>query len=104
MCIEIPKDKPTRVTINGGAWTPPLVFQWLAESSQAGEAEMLRTFNCGIGMVLVVGASEAQSVCAMLQAEGEAPVIMGEVEASVKGDRVMGGEQVSVVGTGAWGW
>ena len=49
-----------RAQVDGKSWTPPAVFKWLAKCSRAGEAEMLRTFNCGIGMVLVVGASDAK--------------------------------------------
>ena len=43
------------------------------------DAEMLRTFNCGIGMVLVVAKAEADAVVRMLQEAGEAPFVIGEI-------------------------
>jgi phosphoribosylformylglycinamidine cyclo-ligase len=56
--------------------TPP-VFRWLARP--VAEQEMLRTFNCGVGMALVVDASAASSVAAVLQRHGEAIVALGEI-------------------------
>ena len=59
---------------------PPLpVFGWLAEAGGVAEAEMLRTFNCGIGMVVVAGRDEADAVAAALGAAGERPIRFGEV-------------------------
>jgi phosphoribosylformylglycinamidine cyclo-ligase len=55
----------------------PPVFKWLSETGGIEEQEMLRTFNCGIGMVIVVSAEEKDAVMAALQAEGEEPVEMG---------------------------
>ena len=99
---NLPRVLPPGVTarLSAAAWTPPPVFQWLAKKSRAGEAEMLRTFNCGIGMVLICAASEADGVCAMLRANGEAPCVLGKLEAAPPG----GGEQVVVDGTAVWGW
>jgi phosphoribosylformylglycinamidine cyclo-ligase len=45
--------------IDTGAWTRPPVFGWLQETGGIAETEMLRTFNCGIGMVMLVAAAEA---------------------------------------------
>ena len=61
-------------------WQAPPVFGWLARQGRLDDAEMLRTFNCGIGLVLVVAAAEADAVCAMLRSAGEAPVIIGATE------------------------
>jgi phosphoribosylaminoimidazole synthetase len=49
----------------------PPVFGWLAKSGSVAEEEMLRTFNCGIGMVAVVAAGQAAQVAAVLQQTGE---------------------------------
>lgn len=55
------------------------VFRWLAQAGNVEEREMLRTFNCGIGMVVVVGASEADKVIAAFHAEGERAVRLGQL-------------------------
>jgi phosphoribosylformylglycinamidine cyclo-ligase len=60
------------------------VFRWLAASGGIAEPEMLRTFNCGIGMVAVVEAAGADAVAAVLAREGETVLRLGTVEA-VKG-------------------
>jgi phosphoribosylaminoimidazole synthetase len=57
------------------------VFGWLATAGAIAEAEMLRTFNCGIGMVIVTEAAEADAVRKTLEADGETVVDLGIVEA-----------------------
>lgn len=59
----------------------PPIFRWLADVGQVAEAEMLRTFNCGVGMVAVVAPGEADAVCNALVREGETVVPIGEVVA-----------------------
>ena len=55
------------------------VFGWLAQTGRLPDAEMLKTFNCGIGMVLVVAKAEADGVIRTLQEAGEAPFVIGEI-------------------------
>jgi phosphoribosylformylglycinamidine cyclo-ligase len=55
------------------------VFKWLANAGNVGEQEMLRTFNCGIGMVAVLDASIVSAACDLLTANGETVVQFGEV-------------------------
>lgn len=57
----------------------PPVFGWLAREGGVAEAEMIRTFNCGIGMVLVVEPAGADAVSAALRAAGEAVIRFGEI-------------------------
>ncbi|MER0238179.1 phosphoribosylformylglycinamidine cyclo-ligase [Fulvimarina sp. MAC8] len=57
----------------------PPVFGWLANEGKLEAAEMLRTFNCGVGMALVVAEGEAAAVSAMLQSVGEQVVLLGRV-------------------------
>jgi phosphoribosylformylglycinamidine cyclo-ligase len=57
------------------------VFRWLAARGGIAEPEMLRTFNCGIGMVAVVEAQRADAVAAVLAREGESVHRLGTVEA-----------------------
>jgi phosphoribosylformylglycinamidine cyclo-ligase len=60
-------------------WPMPPVFPWLAGTGGIATAEMLRVFNCGIGMTLVV--ADADHAMQMLRADGETPFLLGHVEA-----------------------
>jgi phosphoribosylformylglycinamidine cyclo-ligase len=64
------------------------VFKWLAAAGKVDEAEMLRTFNCGIGMVAVLDAAASQQVCAQFSANGETVVPLGEIVAGSGEPRV----------------
>jgi len=55
------------------------VFKWLAKTGGVAESEMLRTFNCGIGMIAVVEAAKADAVADVLTREGEQVARLGEV-------------------------
>lgn len=68
-------------TIELNAWTPLPVFKWLAEQGGLDEAEMLKTFNCGIGMVAVVAADKAQAVGSAIEAAGHDVAVIGQVKA-----------------------
>ena len=71
----------------------PAVFGWLAKTGGVAEREMLRTFNCGIGMIVAAEAHKADEVLAALKAAGEAPVKLGEIVPVAAGE-----EQVSYRG------
>ncbi len=60
----------------------PPVFRWLAETGGIAEAEMLRTFNCGLGMVMAVAPDRAEAVAATLAEAGERVSAIGRVTAS----------------------
>ncbi|KQU50818.1 phosphoribosylformylglycinamidine cyclo-ligase [Bosea sp. Leaf344] len=62
------------------------VFGWLARTGGVAETEMLRTFNCGIGMIVAAEAGKAVEVEAALRDTGEAPVRLGEVVALAAGE------------------
>ena len=57
----------------------PPVFGWLAKAGRLDDAEMLRTFNCGIGMIVVADKAQAANVLASLTDAGEQPVVIGEI-------------------------
>ena len=57
----------------------PPVFAWLAKEGGVVESEMLRTFNCGIGMIVVAQAAKASEVESALRNAGEKPVRVGEI-------------------------
>ncbi len=67
------------VSLDLAAIPVPPVFGWLAKAGNVAEREMLRTFNCGVGMVVAAEAAKAAEVEAALKAAGESPVRMGEV-------------------------
>ncbi len=69
----------TAAVLDPAAWAAPPVFGWLAEAGGVGAAEMLRVFNCGIGMALVV--RDAELACSLLAEHGEQPVVLGRIEA-----------------------
>ncbi len=69
------------VSLDLAAIPVPPVFGWLAATGNVAEREMLRTFNCGVGMIVVAEAARAAEVEVALQAAGESPVRMGEVVA-----------------------
>ena len=73
----MPADKAARIDLSKIAMPP--VFGWLAKSGHLDDTEMLRTFNCGIGMVLVVEKARASDVLAALEDAGEHPHIIGDV-------------------------
>ncbi|MFN4153023.1 MAG: phosphoribosylformylglycinamidine cyclo-ligase [Paracoccaceae bacterium] len=68
------------------AWDLPPVFGWLARTANMSEPELLKTFNCGIGMMLVVAEDRADALADLLREQGEAVVRMGQV---VRGDGVI---------------
>jgi phosphoribosylformylglycinamidine cyclo-ligase len=55
------------------------VFKWLAEQGGIAELELLRTFNCGIGMIAIVESGAIEKVTNILTESGESVVLLGEV-------------------------
>ncbi len=72
------------------AWERPGVFRWLAQAGGVSEDEMLRAFNCGIGMIAVVEPERAGALAALLAAAGERVVPLGRIVAGA-GVRYAGG-------------
>ncbi len=72
----------TSARIDLSAIAVPPVFRWLAGAGGVETSEMLRTFNCGIGMVLVVAADEADAVTDVLSSSGETVARIGRIEAA----------------------
>jgi phosphoribosylformylglycinamidine cyclo-ligase len=65
--------------IDLGSFSLPAVFDWLKREGALDDAEMLKTFNCGVGMVVVTSAEKADSVAAALRTLGEAPWRLGHL-------------------------
>jgi phosphoribosylformylglycinamidine cyclo-ligase len=95
---NLPRVLPPTVAaaIDLSAWRVPPVFGWLAKAGRLDDAEMLRTFNCGIGMTIVVAKRDTEAVIAALEEAGEKPVVIGEITAPT-------GEKSAAKGKGdAW--
>jgi len=78
---NLPRVMPanTRATIDSTRWHMPPVFKWLQDNGQVEQGEMYRTFNCGIGMVLVVSADDAEHTIDLLSAAGESATVIGDI-------------------------
>ncbi|MBV8854353.1 MAG: phosphoribosylformylglycinamidine cyclo-ligase [Sinobacteraceae bacterium] len=84
---NIPRVLPgsLEVVLERRSWPRDPVFEWLQQTAAISWAEMYRTFNCGIGMAIIVSASEAEKARAHLQARGETAFVIGEVRAGSRG-------------------
>ena len=78
---NIPRVLPenTNATIKADSWDMPPVFNWLQEKGNVEDTEMYRTFNCGIGMAVVVDAADADTAIAELTAAGEKVFTIGNI-------------------------
>jgi phosphoribosylformylglycinamidine cyclo-ligase len=73
----LPKSAAAEIDLDRVPYAP--VFEWLQGVGNVDESEMLRTFNCGIGMVAVVAAREAERVAAVLRRAGERVAVLGAI-------------------------
>ena len=69
----------TRAVIDASTWRRPAVFDWLQDAGGIAEDEMWRTFNCGVGMLLVTGRDAAPPIVDALEASGERAWIAGRI-------------------------
>ena len=79
----LPENMAARV--DPASWTRPPLFDWLQQAGNVEPGEMLRTFNCGIGMCVVVSAGDAEAAMAHLKASGETVWQIGEIVARPEG-------------------
>jgi phosphoribosylformylglycinamidine cyclo-ligase len=81
---NLPRVLPEGVTavLDARAWPVPPVFAWLARAGGIVPDEMLRVFNCGIGMVVVVAAEHAEAAAALFREHGEGVSRIGVLEAA----------------------
>jgi len=77
------------VWISTKSWTPQTCFKWLAEKSKICSTEMARTFNCGIGMVVIISKENADEITKILTDAGEKVYRIGEVEKNLSDNRVI---------------
>ncbi len=78
-----------RAMIDSNNWQRPAIFDWLQQQGNIADSEMYRTFNCGIGMAVVVPADQAEKAMAQLRSAGEEVTLIGTIEAHSEGERVV---------------
>ncbi|MDO8310314.1 MAG: phosphoribosylformylglycinamidine cyclo-ligase [Sideroxyarcus sp.] len=80
---NVPRVLPGNVVaaIDSKTWQMPKLFHWLREQGNVEAQEMFRTFNCGIGMVVIVSAQDADAAIKHLQAAGETVSRIGVIRA-----------------------
>lgn len=81
---NLPRVMPahTKAKIDSNSWSRAAVFDWLQEQGNIESSEMYRTFNCGIGMVVVVDAKDKNKTIDLLQQYGETVYSLGNIESS----------------------
>lgn len=79
---NIPRILPNHLSakINKNSWKLPSLFQWLKDEANLDDAELYRTFNCGIGMTIIVDEKDAQEASNILREFGEEVYIIGSIK------------------------
>lgn len=74
----VPKGR--RLRVNWGAWERPALFRLIQKEGDVPEEDMRRTFNLGVGLILIVDVRKADAVMEALRKKRERPFVMGEIE------------------------
>ena len=84
---NVPRVLADNVTavLSKDAWQMPPLFQWLQQAGNVDAQEMYRVFNCGIGMVVIVAAEDADMAAEQLRSTGETVYKLGTIEARAEG-------------------
>ncbi len=83
---NLPRVLPAGTRAVLSAWPVPPVFRWLAAAGGIAPGEMLRVFNCGVGMALLVAEDDAAAAAALLEREGETVLELGRIETGTAGE------------------
>jgi phosphoribosylformylglycinamidine cyclo-ligase len=88
---NLPRVLPANATatIDTASWQRPAIFDWLQEHGGIEDAEMYRTFNCGVGMVLCVAPDDVEQTLQILAAQGEQASVIGRIDAATDDRRVI---------------
>ncbi len=88
---NIPRVLPadTKAVIDGKSWQWPAIFNWLQQQGNITRHEMYRTFNCGVGMIVVVPAAQLQNALTQLQEAGETAWHLGEIQAAAADEQLV---------------
>jgi phosphoribosylformylglycinamidine cyclo-ligase len=89
---NVPRALPdgARAVVDRGSWDVPAIFSEIRRLGQVTDAEMVRVFNLGLGMVVMVSPDSADDALAALRGAGLAPVVVGRVEAGKRGVALVG--------------
>ena len=81
---NLPRVMPagTLAVIDASSWRRPAVFEWIRETGGIAEDEMWRTFNCGVGLLLIIAQGAAPALVEALEADGERAWVAGRIERS----------------------
>lgn len=92
---NIPRVLPegAKAVIDTNSWRWPAVFEWLQQAGNVETLEMLRTFNCGVGMILAIPEDKLDQAIALLNAEGQQAWVIGDIQPMSDGE-----EQVEFTG------
>jgi phosphoribosylformylglycinamidine cyclo-ligase len=84
---NIPRVLPENLTavLRKDSWEIPPLFRWMQQEGNVLDTEMYRTFNCGIGMVVIIAQEHADDATKFLQAAGETVYRIGSIEARAEG-------------------
>lgn len=74
----------TNALINRQSWTPPEIFQWLQRQGQIDSSEMFRAFNMGVGLIICVAPSHAETALEIIHSSGEKGWVIGEIQKSLE--------------------
>ncbi len=79
---NLPRVLPSdaRAVIDTHSWPQPAIFDWLKDQGNVSRREMYRTFNCGVGMVVVVPADQSETAVRSLSEAGETVWRIGRIE------------------------
>ncbi|HED12208.1 MAG TPA: phosphoribosylformylglycinamidine cyclo-ligase [Gammaproteobacteria bacterium] len=69
-----------KAILDSNCWHRPAIFDWLQQQGNIAEQEMLRTFNCGLGFVIVVHPNATEVTLDILRDAGEAAMVVGQIE------------------------
>ena len=85
---NVPRVLPAGLTaeVKKGSWAMPSLFTWLQAQGNVADSEMYKTFNCGIGMVVIMSAENAQAAQDLLAAEGEQVWRIGYIRKQAAGE------------------
>ena len=85
---NVPRVLPAGLTaeIDSNSWELPALFKWLKDQGNIADLEMYKTFNCGVGMAIIVSADNAAEAMKVLAAKGETVYQIGQIRAQAAGE------------------